>query len=89
MCVPCQGLSYLCSKEVCIPSVETTRHMYVELNQTSLCSKFWGVLILESGLNLCFQRAADVVGYSQIPFWMSSMACCDSVSEEYPIPNEG
>lgn len=45
MHVPCQGFSYLCSKEVCMPNVETNRQMYAELNETSLCSKFWGVEI--------------------------------------------
>lgn len=84
MHVSCQDFSYLCSKEVCVPNVETYSQMYAELNKTSPCFRFWEAERPGSVLNSCLQAVTDAVGYSWLPFWMFSMACSDSLSK---IPN--
>lgn len=81
MHVSCQDFSHLCSKEVCVPNVETNRQMYAALNKTFLCSRFWEAEKPDSGLNSYLQAVTDAVGYPWLPFWTFSVACFDSLSE--------
>lgn len=57
-------LFYLCSKEVCVPNVETNRQMYSELNKTTPCFRFWEAEKPDSVLNSNLQAVTDAVGYS-------------------------